>query len=237
MDAVFDVVDMLQLHEVWARRPIVAAVSRLSQRQSIHPTTIEFSLDQLMPRLVRLRHSAAWRQNREADPADRALVDLNDEQLSILYPESTRHSVFKAVYDHYLFARYRGELQQTRQFMEALAATIQVDATTCFGERTLPAPGSNFWIPAELTDEVRALDVRYNTDEPDTPAACVVAEDFWVLLNKAEPDTISRAINRYYATTHDELHANTFERLSALIELAQLWQRSPSVVGVYYQEH
>lgn len=236
MDAVFDVVDMLQLHEVWARRPIVVAVTRLAQRQSLRPTSIQFSLEHLRPRLSHLRNSAAWRQHHTTDPAQRALVDLSDEQLSILYPDNTRHSVFKAVYDHYLIAHYRGELQRTRRLMEALAATITVDPAECFGERTLPAPGSNFWIPAELTDEVRALNARYRAEEPDTPAACVVAEDFWVLLHKAEPDTITSAVNRYCAHTQNEPYADTVERLSALIELARLWHRSPSVVGIYYQE-
>src|SRR5215216_8179413 len=87
-----DVVDLLQLQEIWSRRPIVTAFTRLETRPSMRPSPDSFKIEDLLPRLSRLKRSPVWLSRRSnpiiTDPARIPLGDLSDEYLQEMYPEA-----------------------------------------------------------------------------------------------------------------------------------------------------
>lgn len=243
MQAVFDVVDLLQLQEIWVRHPIIQAYARLERRQTLLPSPIEFRMKALIPRLGQLRNSAAWKTNRlekRPDPAQIPLCALTDTYLEVLFPDAPspgllRRQLFVSVYNHFVVGQYRGEVAQTCGLLHALADTRRVDPRDCLSADDMPLEGSNFWIPVDLTDEIRALDTRYDSSKPDTPATYVVSEVFWPLLVKALPADLHHAAARYCADTGMACIEDGSTRLQRLVELARDWNRSSSVVGLYYQ--
>ncbi|MBI5671236.1 MAG: hypothetical protein HZC41_24835 [Chloroflexi bacterium] len=224
-----DVVDLLQLQEMWSWRPIVAAFSRLERREP-QPAmgAVRFDLNELMPRLVRLRHSSGWQQ-KTTDPARVPIRDLSESDFSLLYPEldaaQARQALFDAAYHSFVIARCRGPVALMAAWLRALADARRVKADDYLDARALPQPGSPDWIPADITDEIRGLDSRYRAAEPGTPAAYVIADLFWPLLVKAEEADITAAVQ----------NSGDRRQLMALVEVARVWNRSPSVVGLCYQ--
>ena len=243
MKTVFDVVDLLQLQEIWVRRPIAQAYARLERRQTLLPCPVVFQVKWLTPRLGELRNSLAWRTNRlekHTDPAQMPMCALTDAYIEVLFsdsisPAQTRQRLFVSAYNHYVISQYRGDVLQTCDLLRALAAARSVEPDDFLGPGSLPMEGSNFWIPVDLTDEIRALDARYDSSKPDTPAAYVVSEDFWPLLVKATPADVETAVAQFCEQTGYDGEADCESLLRRLIEVARDWNRSSSVVGLYYQ--
>lgn len=243
MATVFDVVDLLQLQEIWVRRPIAQAFSRLERRQTELPCPFEFRLKWLMPRLGQLRNSAVWQTSRRethTDPAQMPMCAFNDSYLEVLYPESAspaqvRRQLFLSVYNHFVISQYQGDAAQTAGLLRALAMIRSVTPGDFMNEDHAPLAGSNFWIPVDLTDEVRALDTRYDSSQPDTPSAYVISESFWPLLVKATPADLQAAAMAYCEGANPSCMDDCLMRLRQLAELAHDWNRSSSVVGLYYQ--
>jgi hypothetical protein len=241
MQTMFDVVDLLQLQEVWVRLPIAQAYSRLERRQAVLPCPMEFSLKLLMPRLGRLRSSSVWRTNhleKRTDPAQVPMCALTDAYLDVLYPEQaspgqTRHQLFISVYNHFVVSQYRADLALTCALLGRLA-DVRAE-TDCLDSAALPLAGSNYWIPIDLTDEIRSLDARYDSTLPDTPAAYVIADEFWPLLVKASSDEVNAVAAQYCMEDVSTCIEDCTRRLNQLIELAHNWNRTSSVVGLYYQ--
>ncbi|NWG17789.1 MAG: hypothetical protein HXY41_14270 [Chloroflexi bacterium] len=233
MNLLLDVVDLMQLQEVWSWRPIVVAFSRLERREAL-PGSIRFDLNALIPRLAQLRRSPDW-LNAANDPARLPIRDFSETDLSRLCPDTSadtvRQSLFDAAYDRFVVARYRGSAGPTCRLLLALAEARRLDAADYLDDLHLPRPGSPDWIPADITDEIRSLDGRYDAAEPGTPAAYVIADSFWTLLVKAETADLEAA-----ARCQDETPAADARRqLAELVEVARAWNRSPSVVGLCYQ--
>lgn len=243
MQTVFDVVDLLQLQEIWVRHSITQAYARLERRRSILPCPIEFRLKALMPRLGQLRNSLAWKTNRlekRSDPAQMPMCALTDAYLEVLFPDAPspamlRQQLFVSVYNHFVAAQYRGDLTQTCGLLRALAEVRSIEYHDCLSAGDLPLEGSNFWIPVDLTDEIRALDTRYDSSKPDTPATYVVSEPFWMMLVKASPIDVRAAAALYCNESGMACVEESAGRLQQLVELARDWNRSSSVVGLYYQ--
>jgi hypothetical protein len=247
MKTVFDVVDLLQLQEIWVRSPIAQAYARLERRQPMLPGPLDFRLMWLMPRLGQLRNSPAWQTNqmeKHSDPAQVPLCAMTDAYLEVLYPDEgsaaeIRRQLFLSAYNHFVVAQYQGETAQTCALLRALADTRSVDLGDCLNSVNEPLEGSNFWIPVDLTDEIRSLDSRYDSGSVDTPAAYVIAEPFWTLLVKASAQDIQEAITHYVRASDtaraDVLFVHAQQQLMQLIEVAHDWNRSSSVVGLYYQ--
>jgi hypothetical protein len=240
MQFCLDVVDLLQLREVWCKRPIVTAFTRLEPRPKRRESGVDFRIDSLMPRLMRLKMSSAWRTHNPlptADPSRSPLSNLSDECLSELYPDAheipaLRQHLFMGAYTRFVIADFRADPAQMRAFFKALAAVRSLDAQDHISGIGLPIEGAPEWIPAEITDEIRSLDTRYRLSEPGAPAAYVVAEPFWTMVVKAEPHHIDVAIERCVP----QANASDFRQNYALLsEVAQAWSRSPSVVGLCYQ--
>ncbi|MBZ0297621.1 MAG: hypothetical protein K8L99_34005 [Anaerolineae bacterium] len=243
MQTVIDVVDLLQLQETWVRLPIVVAFSRLSQRESIASEEMGFSVEWLQMRLMELRRSFRQDFHRKGvimDPSKIALSDLSDSYIQVLYPDEespdvARSHLFDAVYRRYVVERYQGEREYTCDLLRALAQLRPVETEDCLNDRALPEEGSSFWIPADLTDEIRSLDSRYDETEPNTPAAYVIADAFWEMLAKANEEEIEQVTIKY-AQANVAVDAVECQRqLTGLVNIAQMWARSPSVVGLYYQ--
>jgi len=240
MQICFDVVDLLQLGEIWCKRPIVTAFTRLEPRPSLLPTSLTFQLDELMPRLSRLKYSPGWRMrspNLNNDPARVALGDLSEDDLTTMYPEANsaaaqRNLLFSEVYNRFVVAFYRGEVGQTCTILQKLAQARSIDIEDCLDGQILPRYGSQEWIPAEITDEIRGLDTRYKAAEPGTPAAYVISDQFWSLLVKTTPEDIDAAVSLSNADADSETVRQTLNTLSTV---AYNWNRSPSVVGICYQ--
>jgi hypothetical protein len=241
MQAVIDLVDLLQLQEIWVRLPITRAYSRLERRHTSLDCPLDFSLKGLMPRLGQLRHSAVWRTKptpQPNDPAQLPICALTDDYLDVLYPahespEATRQNMFISAYNHFVMARYSGAVDQVCGLLRTLAEVCA--EAYCLTADDVPVEGSSFWIPVDLTDEIRALDERYDSAEAETPATYVVADDFWNFLVKAEAQDIQAAAAQY-CTAHEGLCvADGVAQLTNLVTLARDWNRSSSVVGLYYQ--
>lgn len=238
MHLVLDIVDLLQLQEIWSWRPIVVAFSRLERREPPPRSGSQrFNLAELVPRLSRLRLSPDWQQIRHhEDPARLPIRDLSDTDLSYLYPEATaaglRQSLFFAAYRCFVIARYQGAVQPTGTLLRALADVRQLAADDYLDVYALPRQGSPDWIPAEITDEIRCLDTRYQPAEPGTPSAYVIADTFWPLLVKADSRDLDAAARQVSGSLPPE---SCREQLDRLLEVAQMWNRSPSVVGLCYQ--
>lgn len=244
MKTVFDVVDLLQLQEIWVRRPIVLAFSRLEQNRTALPCEISFSIKWLTSQLAILRNSSAWRYNKLeyiTDPAKLPMCELSDEYLSILYPDSEspatlRQSLFQSVYNHFVVMQYQGDVEQTQGLLRELAGIRSFTLSSCFNDDHSPLEGANTWIPIDLIDEIRSMDGRYKIDEVNTPATYVISDDFWPLLVKAQPEDIDRAVALYCQENSLQTFEDCTRRLNDLVELARTWNRSPSVVGLYYQK-
>lgn len=241
MQICLDVVDLLQLREIWSQRPIITAFTRLEPRASAHEDDVDFRIEDLMPRLSRLRRSSLWLARGGAanqDPARLPLSDFSEDHLGELYPEAEsakdqRKLLFHAAYQRFIVTQYRGDLAETRAVLGALAAARHMPAEEYLDRHRLPREGSPEWIPADITDDIRGLDARYNPSEPGTPAAYVVSDQFWTLLVKVAAEEIDRAIAQIH---HDGSSAETFRAaLESLINVAYMWNRSPSVVGLCYQ--
>jgi hypothetical protein len=243
MKTVFDVVDLLQLQEIWVRRPIVLAFSRLEQTRTALPCEVNFSIKWLTSRLALLRNSTAWRHNKLeqiTDPAQLPMCKLSDEYLSILYtdvesPAALRRSLFQSVYNHFVIMQYQADTVQTHGLLHSLATVRSFTLSTCFNDDSSPLEGSNTWIPVDLVDEIRSMDGRYKIDEVNTPATYVISDDFWPLLVKAQPEDLERAASLYRQENPTEIFEEYMKRLNDLADLARTWNRSPSVVGLYYQ--
>ena len=229
MKTVFDVVDLLQLQEIWVRRPIAQAYARLERRQTVLPCPVEFQVKWLTPRLGQLRNSLVWRTNRlekHTDPAQMPMCALTDAYLEILFsdtisPAQMRQRLFVSAYNHFVISQYQGEVLETRGLLYSLADARTVEPNDFLGVGNLPLEGSNFWIPVDLTDEIRGLDARYDSSKPDTPAAYVISEGFWPLLVKATPADVRAAVARYCAEVGEGCEDECQARLRRLIELAR----------------
>jgi hypothetical protein len=139
------------------------------------------------------------------------------------------------VYNHFVVSQFQGEMEQTCGLLRALADVRSTESADYLNGANQPLEGSNFWIPVDLTDEIRSLDSRYQSDHADTPAAYVIAETFWPLLVKSTPEDIGAAVAHYLGSTHRVYEERCAAELRRLVELAQDWNRSSSVVGLYYQ--
>lgn len=236
MQTVIDIVDMLQLQETWVRLPVVRAFGRLSQRESLVEGDMTFSSEWLQGRLYDLRRLAAqgWhRRGLLADPSTIPLGDLSDGFIRVLYPEIdspavARQRLFHAVYHRYVMRRYAGAPGMMGEALGTLVPLLSVQTPDCLNAEAAPQEGSSFWIPPDLTDEIRLLDSRHDISEPGTPAAYVIADAFWEMLVKVTTSQIDAAAD---CCEGDEAR----ECLQHLVEIALLWSRSPSVVGLCYQ--
>lgn len=243
MQVVFDVVDLLQLHEIWGRRPIVTAFARLERRPPQDTYSSDFSVDWLLPRLVHLRQSAIWRNNhkhRDDDPAQTPLGDFPQDCLHILYPEAksprqARQVLFTSAYNRFIVTRYQGTVTQTTLLLRTLAQVRQAESSHFLGADALPISGGEDWIPADLTDDIRSLDTRYQSDQPGTPAAYVIADDFWMLLTKVDDVVVQAAVDLFCAAADSSCREMCTQQLQEMITVARTWYRSPSVVGLCYQ--
>lgn len=241
MQTVFDIVDLLQLQEVWVRLPITQAFSRLERRQNRIPCPIDFSVRWLMPRLGEVGRSAPLGSSKPADPAQTPMCALSDRDLEVLYPTyesaaAAREELFLSAYNHFVVGRHAGDVEQTFGLLAALA-DVRAVGEDCLTGAGVPLAGSNFWIPVDLTDEIRALDSRYDSTEPGAPATFVIADESWLLLVKATPDDVRDATARYCQLAGMGCIDESVRQLNNLIELARDWNRSSSVVGLCYQVH
>jgi hypothetical protein len=231
---IFDVVDLLQLQEVWSRRPLIIASSRLERRETAVPCAVDFSMESLVPRLARLKVSPAWQQRGRLsdDPARVPLGSMPEECLSQLFPEggadAARQSIFYSAYSRFVFARYEGDIIETASLLGELNRLRGLDNS--LDANNLPRPGSQDWIPPDITDDIRCLDDRYDSSQPGAPATYVIAEPFWTLLVKATPQELDAA-----AGMESETWKGKREALSQMVDASQMWSRSPSVVGLCYQ--
>ncbi|MBZ0282208.1 MAG: hypothetical protein K8L97_15815 [Anaerolineae bacterium] len=243
MQICFDVVDLLQLGEIWCKRPIVTAFTRLEPRVSLLPTSVSFQIDELMPRLSRLKRSPSWRlrgAKLNNDPARMPMSDLSEADLTEMYPEAVspavqRQILFNAAYNRFVFASYRGDVGTTCAMLQALARVRSIEEDECLDGDALPRHGSPEWIPADITDEIRSMDARYNAAEPGTPATYVISDQFWQLLVKATPEDVDGAV-RFQSNAQNMPDVETLRQaLNTLATVAYNWNRSPSVVGLCYQ--
>ncbi len=238
-----DIVDLLQLQEIWSKRPIVTAFTRLEVRPPAALSGADFSIGELLPRLARLKQSSTWRSNSarvNTDPARVPLAEFSEDYFSEMYPEAPspaeqRQSLFNSVYDRYIVTYYRGSAAQTGAALQTLARVRSMEAGEHLGADALPLHGSQEWIPFNITDEIRGLDKRYNPVEPGAPAAYVVADEFWQLLAKVAPAELEETIRIQCASNAPECVESLRPMLNALSEVAYTWNRSPSVVGLCYQ--
>jgi hypothetical protein len=243
MQITLDVVDLLQLQEIWSRRPVVTAFTRLEGRQMALPCAVDFNVDELLPRLARLKRSHIWHMNKAnatTDPARIPMGSLSDDYLNELYPEADsgaamRQSLFNAAYSRFVITYYRGDVDQTRHLLQAVARVRQVVPENCLDADLLPRPGSPEWIPADITDEIRGLDERYDSAEPGLPATYVVADQFWPLLVKATPQEFDESARLCCSSDDAICFDPNRQALEVLGQVAYAWNRSPSVVGLCYQ--
>ncbi len=243
MTIVFDIVDLLQLQELWGRRPIITAFTRLEQRQTSLACAVSFNVDGLIPRLSRLKNSPVWRSNRANlanDPARIPMANLSEAYLNELYPEaespaSVRQALFISAYNHFVVIQYRGELARVRGLLQSLGQVRDIMQGDFLDDGDLPRAGAADWIPADITDEIRSLDTRYELAEPGTPSTYVVSDDFWTFLVKTHADDIERAARRFAQEDGVLSLDDCRQQLMAMVEVAQVWNRSPSVVGLCYQ--
>src|SRR5690606_33570165 len=145
------------------RRPILMAFSRLENRETTFPCALDLSVSWLQPRLAQLRSTTRWQFNKLEmirDPAQVPMSDLSETYLEILYPEAesplaARQALFNAVYQHFIVTRCQISRDLAQTLLEQLAEVRAVQPEECLNPENLPLEGSNFWIPADLTDEIR----------------------------------------------------------------------------------
>jgi hypothetical protein len=238
-----DIVDLLQLQEIWSRRPIITAFTRLESRPGVIPAAVNFSVDELIPRLTRLRYSSVWMAQAaklSSDPARLPLSSFSDDVLGELYPEvdfpaAQRQSIFVSAYSRFVVAHYRASAEFTSAILQTLADVRALASADCLNAQALPLAGSSEWIPAEITDEIRALDERYLPEEPGLPSAYVIGDAFWELFVKITPEEIDKTVQQHCQALSADDSDSVHQALTTLAEVANLWQRSPSVVGLCYQ--
>jgi hypothetical protein len=178
MRLILDVVDLLLLHEVWSRRPVVTAFTRLEGRQTVLPTHLDFNVDQLLPRLARLKQSPVWRANRANltnDPGRIPMRDLSDAYWSELYPEvdsgaAARQSHFHSAYSRFIVAHYNGEVEQAQRLFQATAKVRHIDPQQCLDADLMPLHGSSEWIPADIRCSLRPPKPKLTTLPASTAA-------------------------------------------------------------------
>lgn len=244
MQISLDVVDLLQLQEIWSKRPIVTAFTRLEPRSPRLPSRYDFAIEDLLPRLARLKRSPVWlmRRSQPSDPARMPLCELSDELLTELYPEAEsprqqRQFLFTSAYARFVVAHYRDAITETTSALHTLACARQCRAADFLNHANWPEQGAEEWIPADITDEIRDLDGRYDPAQPGAPATFVIADDFWPLLTKAVPEDIEMAAQLGCVEGEADCGEALRRRLGSLVGLAHTWYRSPSVVGLCYQVH
>lgn len=238
-----DVTDLLQLQEIWSRRPIITAFTRLEPRISTIASVYDFRIEDLLPRLQRLKRSVTWlsqMQPSSADPARISLHDLSDDFMLELFPEATsalaqRQLLFMSAYYRFVVAQYRGEVFRTTSALELLLRVRRIGGLEGLNADFLPEEGSPEWIPQVITDEIRSLDDRYKPAEPGTPAAYVVSGKFWEILAKVTAEDIETTVRLGCAESHPDCGDGLRQTLNALVQVAVAWSRSPSVVGLCYQ--
>jgi hypothetical protein len=243
MQISLDVVDLLQLREVWIRLPIIVAYSRLAERTGAMADPTVFAVDELVVRLARLRHSVVWLADpatRGSDPARLPFADLTDEYLAELFPEAEspaaqRWNLFQAIYKRFVVAYCRDSSAMTIDAFRLLARVRQFDFHEVVDSSLLPREGSLEWIPAEIADPIRRLDRRYQADEEESPATYVVSDDFWPLIAKSTAEDIAAATALWHDPADDQRAPRMQDMLTRLVDVAVMWQRSPSVVGLCYQ--
>lgn len=242
----FDVVDLLQVYEIWVRLPIAKVVPRMEHRQTAYTPPFQFETAALATGLSALRRSASWQRSPLAkattDPGLLPFCRLTEDMLSTVFPQLQTHlplqqALFHCVYQHYLVDRFTGAIQETQQLLQSLSAIRASSLEEFFRGDGEPKEGSDYWIPVDLTDEVRALDVRYDSSAVNTPAAYVVDESFWHLLLKADSNEIDATVWHYSQQNPLPQAASEAcaKQLRHLVSVAHNWYRSPSVVGLYYQ--
>jgi len=243
MRVALDIVDLLQLQEIWSKRPIVTAFTRLEVRPPAVQSNANFSIGELLPRLARLKQSSTWQSKNKrvsTDPARVPLAEFSEDFFSEMYPEAEsaaeqRQALFNSVYDRFIVTYYRGSVAQTGAALQTLARVRSMEPDEHLGADTLPLQGSQEWIPFNITDEIRSLDKRYNPVEPGAPAAYVVADEFWQLFVKVAPADLEETV-RIQCASNSQEHADALRPLlNTLSEVAYTWNRSPSVVGLCYQ--
>jgi hypothetical protein len=243
MQVALDVVDLLQLQEIWSRYPIITAFTRLEVRTPAILSPVRFNIEELMPRLARLKQSSAWQVKNalsHRDPARTPLAEFSEAHLIEMYPEAPspteqRQSLFNAVYNRYIVAYYRGSVEQTSTALRTLARVRAMIRDEQLGADGLPLQGSQEWIPFNITDEIRSLDKRYDPAEPGAPATYVVADSFWPLLVKVTSSDFEETIRVQCGSGEPDCASRVRRTLQVLSEVAHLWNRSPSVVGLCYQ--
>jgi hypothetical protein len=243
MQITLDVVDLLQLQEVWSRRPVVTAFTRLEGRQAVLPCAVDFNVDHLLPRLARLKRSPVWRINKASvttDPGRIPMRDLSEDYLNELFPEAEsaaamRQSLFISAYNRFVVAHYRADVGETCRTLHALARIRQIESARCLDNDLLPQQGSPEWIPVDITDEIRSLDERYHPAEPGLPAAYVIADQFWTLFVKATPEEFDASARLICVDQQEDCLDANRQALETMAQVAFAWNRSPSVVGLCYQ--
>ncbi len=243
MILILDIVDLLQLHELWGRRPIITAYTRLEQRHTALVCAMDFKVDGLLPRLTRLKNSPIWRSNRAnltVDPARIPMGNLSEDYLGVLYPEaetpaSVRQDLFISAYNRFVVSQYRCNEAQLRGLLSTLAQVRALESGDFLDTDHLPRAGAAEWIPAEITDEIRGLDERYEASEPGTPATYVVSDDFWTTMVKTGKAEIDQTAKQFADQEPSPSVEGCRQHLAGLVEIAQVWNRSPSVVGLCYQ--
>lgn len=242
----FDVVDLLQVYEVWVRLPITKVVPRMEHRQTAYTPPFQFESAALTSGLSALRRSASWQRSPLArsttDPGLLPFCQLSEDMLTTVFPDlesplPLQQALFHCVYQHYLVDRYTGAVQETQQILQSLSAIRAINTDEFFRAEGEPKEGSDYWIPVDLTDEVRALDARYNSALANTPATYVVDESFWHLLLKADSNEIDATVWHYCQSNPlaQSASEDCARQLRQLVNVAHNWYRSPSVVGLYYQ--
>ena len=146
-----------------------------------------------------------------------------------------RQKLFSSAYNRYVIAHYSAEVEQTRQLLHHLARVRNFAPEQCLDTDRLPQQGSPEWIPADITDEIRSLDERYDQSQPGLPATYIIADRFWSLFVKASPEELEES-SRLACADGDlsSLEANQ-RAIEVLAQVAFAWNRSPSVVGLCYQ--
>jgi hypothetical protein len=243
MQISLDVVDLLQLREVWIRLPIIVAYSRLANRTGAIADPTPFLVDDLVVRLARLRHSAVWLSDpltRGSDPARLPFADLTDDYLAELFPEAEsptaqRWVLFQAIYKRFVVAYCRDSSELTIDAFRLLARVRQFDLHEYVDSSLLPSEGSAEWIPAEIANPIQMLDCRYQADDADAPGTYVVSDDFWPQIAKSTPEDLTAATALWHDPGDDQRAPRMQAMLTRLVDVAVMWQRSPSVVGLCYQ--
>ena len=122
-----------------------------------------------------------------------SIRDLSDDYLGQCTPKSpsgleVRQSWFRSAYSRFVVAHYHSDAGRDTSHAHDLGACPGYRREECLDADQLPLQGSReSRNPADITDEIRSLDERYDPAKIGLPAAYVIAEQFWMLLVKATP--------------------------------------------------